>query len=304
MEYKANITNISRGSFHDGPGIRTVVYFGGCLLSCKWCHNPETLSFKSDVVYIKSKCIHCGRCVEICPQGHEIRGNDMYFNRVSCKKCGKCAELCPSGALTVTSKPYTPEKLFKEIKKDKFYFNQSCGGVTFSGGECLLQSDFLKEVLKYCREEKINTCIESAFFVPFENILKVINDIDFVFADLKIPDREKHKEYTGQYNDRIIENIRKTSEIHSNIIIRIPLIPGVNDSERDMADFARIINTFGCGVKGVELLKYNYLAESKYENLGKEYTKFSENTQSDGHLNSLVKALKESLIRDIAVFYK
>ncbi len=301
---QATITNISRGSFHDGPGIRTVVYFLGCSMHCKWCHNPETISFKNEIAYVKSKCIHCAKCIEVCPLCHKIDGENMIFLRENCKACGECADICPSGALSVSGEIYSPERLFKEIKKDKFYFTESGGGVTFSGGECLLQADFLKEVLKYCKAENINTCIESAFFVPFENIEKVIKDIDFIFADLKIPEREKHKEYTGQHNDMIIENIRKISEIHSNIIIRIPLIPTVNDTLEDMYKFGEIINTFSEGVKGVELLKYNYLAESKYENLGKEYTKFSENTQSDGHLNSLLKALKANLVRDIEVFYK
>lgn len=301
---QATITNISRGSFHDGPGIRTVVYFLGCNMHCKWCHNPETISFKNEIAYVKSKCIHCAKCIEICPECHKILGNDMVFDRENCKNCGKCAENCPSGALSVSGEIYTPERLCKEIKKDKFYYSESGGGVTFSGGECLLQADFLKEVLKYCREENINTCIESAFFVPFENIEKVINEIDFVFADLKIPDREKHKEYTGQYNDKIIENIRKISNIHSNIVIRIPLIPSVNDSEEDMVKFADIINTFGKGIKGVELLKYNYLAESKYENLGKKYTAFSKSTQSEEHLNRLVTSMKRNLNKYIDVFYK
>ena len=301
---QATVTNISRGSFHDGPGIRTVVYLNGCSMHCKWCHNPETISFKNEIAYVKSKCIHCAKCIEVCPDCHKIVGDNMVFIRENCKNCGKCADSCPSGALSVSGENYTPERLFKEIKKDKFYYSESGGGVTFSGGECLLQADFLKEVLKYCREENINTCIESVFFVPYENILKVIDDIDYIFADLKIPESEKHKEYTGQYNDKIIENIRNVSNIHRNIVIRIPLIPNVNDSAYDMLKFGSIINTLGEGVKGVELLKYNYLAESKYENLGKEYTKFSESTQSEDHLNTLVKALKESLIRDIDVFYK
>lgn len=299
-----DITNFSRGSFHDGPGIRTVVYFNNCSLRCKWCHNPETISKDNEILYIKSKCIHCGKCIEICPEHHKAVGDSMEFFREGCTKCGKCGDACPSGALNISGESYTPERLMKEIRKDKHYFEESGGGVTFSGGECLLKPQFLREVLKMCKAENIHTCIESAFHVPFENIGRVYELVDLVFADLKIPLSQKHREYTGAGNELIIENIRKLSQIHRNITVRIPLIPKVNDSVEDMKDFADIINTFRGGVKAVELLKYNYLAESKYEILGKEYTKFSDSTQSDAYVQSLVSALKSHLTRDLQVFSK
>lgn len=293
MSVNATITNISRGSLHDGPGVRTVVYFKGCALRCKWCHNPETLSSQKQILYIQSKCIHCGKCVELCPEHHKIQGNDMVFLREGCAACGKCASSCPSLALSLCGEKKTVPELFEEIIKDQHYYIASGGGVTFSGGECLLHSQFVKEIAKMCKDKNIHTAIESAFFVPWENIQNVLPFIDLFFADLKIPDPEKHRKFTGQDNSLIIENITKLSNEHSNIILRIPVIPGVNDSGDDIDKFAKIIKTFGKGINGIELLKYNNLAESKYNIAGKDYTNFADRSQTDGEMEIICLSLKE-----------
>lgn len=159
MHITAPITNISRGSLHDGPGIRTVVYFKGCGLKCKWCHNPETLSAEKQILYTEAKCIHCGKCIEVCPTHHKINGNVMLFLRDDCTACGKCAQVCPSLALELCGKEKTVNGLFEEINKDSHYYAISGGGVTFSGGECLLYADFVAEVAKKCRESGIATAV-------------------------------------------------------------------------------------------------------------------------------------------------
>lgn len=291
MSVSVPITNIARGSLHDGPGVRTVVYFKGCGLKCKWCHNPETLSVKEQILYVQSKCIRCGKCVEVCPEHHKIGGNDMMFLREGCTACGKCAENCPSLALSLCGEEKTVEGLFDEIKKDSHYYSLSGGGVTFSGGECLLYSQFVAEIAQMCKENDIHTAIESAFFVPWENVERVLPFINLFFADLKIPDSEKHRKFTGKDNSLIIDNIRKLSSKADNIIIRIPVIPGVNDSDEDMDGFAEIIKTFGKGIKGIELLKYNNLAESKYSIAGKEYIKFSDTVQTEKEMKNLCSSL-------------
>lgn len=293
MPISAPITNIARGSLHDGPGVRTVIYFKGCGLGCKWCHNPETLSFQKQILYIPSKCIHCGKCAEICPECHNIQGNDMLFVREGCTACGKCAESCPSLALSLCGENKTVNELFEEIKKDSHYYALSGGGVTFSGGECLLHPYFLSEIAKICNVNKIHTAVESAFFVPWESVEKVSSFIDLFFADLKIPDSAKHREFTGQDNRLIIENISKLSKMHNNIILRIPVIPGVNDSNDDIAAFAEIIKTFGKGIKEIELLKYNNLSESKYNLVGKNYIKFADRCQTDEEMKRLCTSLAE-----------
>ena len=295
MSVSAPITNITRGSLHDGPGVRTVIYFKGCGLRCKWCHNPETLSHKQEIMYIKSKCIHCGKCVEVCPEHHKICGNDMELVKEGCFACGKCVKACPSLALSLCGEDKTPQELLEEILKDSHYYAASGGGVTFSGGECLLHSEFVKEIAKMCKENNIHTAIESALFVPWENVRNVLPFIDLFFADLKIPDSEKHRKFTGQDNRLIIENITKLSKEYGNIILRIPVIPGVNDSEEDISGFAEIINNFGKGVKEVELLRYNNLAESKYQIIGKEYTGFSDSPQTDERMKEICLLLGQKI---------
>jgi pyruvate formate lyase activating enzyme len=177
-------------------------------------------------------------------------------------------------------------------------FEDICGrpwlrGVTFSGGECLLYPQFIAEIAKICKDHKIHTAVESAFFVPWENAEKVLPFINLFFADLKIADPKKHCEFTGQDNRRIIDNITRLSKIHNNIILRIPVIPGVNDSGDDIDEFAKIIKTFGKGIKGIELLKYNNLAESKYNIAGKDYTNFADRSQTDGEMEKICLSLKE-----------
>lgn len=288
----APIINIAKGSLHDGPGVRTVVYFKGCGLRCKWCHNPESLSFEKQILYIKWKCIHCGKCVEICPKHHKISGNDMLFERGGCIGCGKCAEVCPSLALELCGKEKTTEEVFEEIKKDLHYYEASGGGVTFSGGECLLHADFVAELARKCKENKIHTTVESAFFVPYKNVEKVVPHIDLFFADLKVPDAEKHRKMTGRDNKSIIENIARLSREHENIILRIPIIPGVNDSYGDMDGFAEIIGTFGKGIREIELLKYNNLAETKYLAADMNYIRFADSTQTNKEMSALCRYLE------------
>lgn len=293
MHLRAQITNISRGSLHDGPGIRTVIYFKGCNLRCSWCHNPETLTAKKQILYNQSKCIHCGKCVKICKEHHKIEKKDMIFLRKGCTACGKCVSLCPSLALELCGKDTTTKEVFEEIKKDICYYNITGGGVTFSGGECLLYPDFVAEVAKECKKNNISTAVESALFVPFKNVEKVIPFIDLFFADLKIPDPKKHKAFTGQDNKLIIENIMRLSEIHNNVILRIPVIPKVNDSIKDITGFAEIIKNFNKNICKAELLKYNNLAKSKYLILGKNYTEFSSFSQSDEKMAELCRLLSE-----------
>lgn len=301
MYIKGNISDISRGSLHDGDGIRTVVYFKGCGMRCKWCHNPENLSTKPEILYAPAKCIGCGECIKACPEGHKIGDGKVILVRENCTQCTKCAQVCPTGAISVSGREMTLDEVFAEIKKDMHYYSESGGGVTLSGGECLLQAEFCMELLKKCKSEGINTAIETALFVPFENVEKVMPYADLIFADLKHHDSAMHKEYTGQGNEIIIENIRKVSKTHDNIIIRIPLIPGVNDSTDDMKAFAGVINTFDDGIKGVELLKYNFLAESKYERMGMDYTSFGTGSQTKEKIEELSQVLGKCI--NIPIFY-
>ena len=215
----------------------------------------------------------------------------MVFLREGCIACGKCVEACPAIALELCGEEKTTAELFEIIHKDAHYYKVSGGGVTFSGGECLLHPEFVAEIAKMCKDSGIHTAIESAFFVPWQNIETVLPYIDLFFVDLKIPDAEKHQAYTGSDNARILENIRKLSERKHDIILRIPIIPGVNDSDDDIDAFSEIIKSFADGIKEVELLKYNYLAESKYETVGMAYTKFSDTSQTPEVMKRIASAI-------------
>ncbi|MBQ9967396.1 MAG: glycyl-radical enzyme activating protein [Oscillospiraceae bacterium] len=292
MSVSAKISNIARGSLHDGPGIRTVVYFKGCGLRCRWCHNPETFSQKREILFSPTKCIFCGACSAVCPEHHTAGENAVTFLRDGCTACGRCADVCPTLALSLCGEDMDMDTVFAAIEKDRTYYTASHGGVTFSGGECLLQAEAVADIACRCRTLGISTAVETALFVPWENIEQVLPYIDLFYADLKIANSEKHRQYTGQDNALILENLRCLSLAHSNIIVRIPIIPGVNDTADDLEGFARILRSLGPGIRQVELLKYNILGASKYDAIGKTWVRFSDTIQSDEEMHALCITLE------------
>lgn len=264
------IFSIVRTSLHDGPGIRTVIYFKGCSLHCAWCHNPEGISHKTDILSYADRCIGCNRCIDVCPE--HIRGG---YRLSVCRHCGQCADACPNEALTVCGTWYTAEKLMGIIRKDKLYYNRTGGGVTFSGGECLLQSEFVTELAKLCHAENIHTACETALHVSSECLHSAAVHMDLIYADLKHMNPIEHKHWTGADNRLILENLKWLSHNHPDVIVRIPLIPGVNDGEDNLIESVSFINECGSGIKGVELLRYNEMASSKYAPIGMDSEQFS-----------------------------
>ena len=250
---KATIFDIVRGSYVDGPGIRTTVFFKGCNLKCKWCHNPESQSPRKQVLFYKDKCTGCGKCKVVCPHN---------FNE--CDFCGKCALLCPNNAREICGKEYTVEEVLTEILKDKDYYGKT-GGVTFSGGECMLQIDFLLEILKQCKQNGIHTAVDTAGNVPWDNFQKIIPYVDLFLYDVKCVSDNLHKEYVGGTNRLILENLQKLSEEQTEIIIRIPVILEVNGNACEMQKIALFLKDLK--VKKVELLSYHAMGEHKYHAL-------------------------------------
>lgn len=249
------IFDIQRFSVFDGPGIRTNVFFKGCNLRCKWCHNPESQESRPQLMVYQSKCVGCGKCVGIC-------GNTFTE---SCTACGKCAEACEHGARKITGKEMTSEEVFSLVRRDIEFYRTSGGGVTLSGGEPLLQADFAAEVLRLCKTEGIHTAIETAACVPQSAFEKVLPFLDLVLCDIKCIDEKLHKELTGVSNRQILQNAEWLKTTGKNIIFRMPVIPGLNDGETEkVKEFA--------GDFPLELMAYHVTGNSKYENLGRDYS--------------------------------
>jgi len=271
----ATIFDIVRNSFVDGPGIRTTVFFKGCNLKCVWCHNPESQSVKPQMMFYKDKCNGCGKCREICPTPE------------NCTLCGKCTFYCPVDARKVCGKEYTADEVFAEVIKDKAYYDNSGGGVTFSGGECMLQIDFLLEILKKCKENGIHTAVDTAGHIPFENFEKILPYTDLFLYDIKIIDTEKHKQYVGVGNELISKNLKKLFEVGAKIWVRIPVIAEVNDSVEEMQLIKGFLDKNGKPEK-IELLPYHAMGENKYAAIGKETQRF---TPPDNDVLNKLKAV-------------
>lgn len=248
---QATIFDIQRASLVDGPGIRTTVFFKGCNLKCKWCHNPESQSSKPQIMFYKDKCTGCGRC-------SGITEKDTDF-------------VCFNDAKQICGKEYSVDELFDIIQKDKPFYETSAGGVTFSGGECMLQIDFLCEILKKCKDNKIHTAVDTAGFIPWKSFERIIPYTDLFLYDIKSLNNDVHKEFVGVENELILNNLKKLLERRANISIRIPVIPTVNDSTEEMEN----IKDFLAPHKpNVELLPYHKMGEHKYNALGMDMTPF------------------------------
>ena len=261
---EAMIFDIKRFAVHDGDGIRTTVFFKGCPLRCIWCHNPEGLSGKPALSFTEHKCVFCGRCASVCPC-HIISNGKHIFRRENCTACGKCVPSCPADALCVYGKKISEEELLKILIEDRDFYETSGGGITLSGGECLLQAEFCARLLKRCKEENLRTAVDTCGFVPFESLLAVKPYTDRFLYDVKAFDEEVHTRCTGVSNRLILENLKKLDESGAKIEIRIPFVPDCNDTEIEkIGEFLAGLSN----VVGVHVLAYHNLAAAKYRALG------------------------------------
>lgn len=268
---KGIVTNIQRFSIHDGPGIRTTVFLKGCNLRCFWCHNPETLSSKAELQLFFNRCIGCGACFERCPNhAHVLVDGERVFHRDLCVGCGACAETCYAEALVLVGECKTAEEVVEEVMRDKPFYDTSNGGVTLSGGDPLVQLEFSYAILEQCRQQGVHTAIETAANFPWERIASLLPVVDLVMMDIKLMDSAKHKECTGVPNERILENAVRLGQQHQPLIVRTPIIPGVNDNAEEVRAIAEFVSRLP-NLLYYELLPFHPMATSKYDSLELDY---------------------------------
>ncbi|MBQ9941583.1 MAG: glycyl-radical enzyme activating protein [Christensenellaceae bacterium] len=258
---KARIVDIQRFSTQDGPGIRTTVFFKGCSLNCRWCHNPETIDPRPGVGWTEKDCIRCGLCAAVCPKG-AIAPKREDYDRAACIACGACIEECLENALRRLGEELSPQQLFGRLLKDENYYKNSGGGVTFSGGEPLLQADAVAETFALCKNAGIHTALDTAGHVNFAAFQKVLPVTDLVLFDIKMVDGDRHKTYTGADNKTILANLHKLLEMGVPMEVRIPLMSGVNDDEQNIRATAQLINGKS-NITKVKLLPYHNMGASK-----------------------------------------
>lgn len=274
MDYtkiEGTVFNIQRYSIDDGPGVRTTVFVKGCPLKCKWCSNPESQSMEKQLRYRFTSCKKCGTCVKVCPNGAITMGEDgVIIDREKCQLCGTCVKKCLLEALSFAGETITVEKAFKTVRRDKDYYDQGGGGCTCSGGEILMQPDFVAGIFRMCRENGIHTNADTCGLGSREALEKIMEYADMFYYDLKHMDPVEHEKGTGVDNKIILENLKLIAERGIPTVIRVPVIPGYNDSDENITALAKTVKEI-IPYAPINLLPYHKYGASKYKMLGKEY---------------------------------
>jgi len=265
---KGMVFEIKRFAVHDGPGIRTTVFLKGCPLRCLWCHNPESISPHPQVVFFRSRCIGCSRCVDTCPQGAQMPTDDPLrkIDRSMCDACGACVDECPAAALVMSGRLMEPAEVMGEVVRDKPFYDSSGGGMTLSGGEPAMQPAFVLELLKAARARHIHTALDTSGLVPWPVLESMRGYVDLFLYDLKLIDSNEHEQYTGVANEPILDNLRRLVEAGASVQVRVPIVSSITDTESNLLGVARLVSELG--LPAAEPLPFNVLAVSKYTQLG------------------------------------
>jgi len=284
------IFDIKHFAVHDGPGIRTTVFLKGCPLRCLWCHSPESQSPRPEIAYYPNLCIHCEACIEACPNGAQTLCTPKIL-RERCTGTGRCVEECYAGALVMYGETATVSEVLEEVGKDAVLYETSGGGVTLSGGEPVSQPGFTSALLSALKAEGYHTALDTSGEVPWEAMERVLVDVDLVLYDLKHMDPGIHEELTGAPNERILSNLKKISALEKELVVRVPIIPGHNDSYDNLNRMGELLESLK-GIEAVELLPYHNLGVPKYIALGREYPLHGLETPEPESLKVLAEVLE------------
>jgi pyruvate formate lyase activating enzyme len=292
------IFDIQRFSIHDGPGIRTTVFFKGCSLRCFWCHNPEGMDRRPQIQFYPGRCIACGECVAVCPQNaQELGTGRRVYHREACVTCGECVARCDAEGLLLVGRTVNVAEVMAEVLSDRTFYETSGGGVTLSGGEPLLQPEFARALLADCKNAGLHTAVETCAHVPWSALEALIPVTDLFMVDLKHMDPDRHRAATGAPNERILANIRRLAVSDRPIIFRTPVVPTVNDTAEEIAGIASFVAELAATGKGeitLELLPFHRLAADKYRSLGLDYRASELVAPSKEHMRELREAARSA----------
>ncbi|MGA7476440.1 MAG: glycyl-radical enzyme activating protein [Thermoplasmata archaeon] len=285
------VLNIMHFALHDGPGIRTTVFLKGCPLHCWWCHNPESQRHEAEVIYFEERCVRSGDCVRACPHGAlHLEQGQLIHDPLRCQHCAECVSACSTSARELAGRWMTVPDVMAEVSKDQVFFDESGGGITVSGGEPLMQAGFVESLLAACRARRIPTVLDTCGWVDPSVLLRVRENVDLFFYDLKVMDREKHHHFTGVPNDVILENLRMLAELGSAVVVRVPVIPGVNDDTDNMDALSGFLAPLG--LRQIDLLPYHRLGSDKYRRLHLPYEMEGVVPPSDEQMETLAARLR------------
>ncbi len=286
------IFDIERFSIHDGPGIRTTIFFKGCPLNCWWCHNPESQAREQHRWFWERRCIRCQACVKVCPQGAiSLLDDSIVTDDTLCRVCGDCTLVCQTEARQIIGRQVTVAQVMAEIEKDVIFYDQSGGGVTFSGGEPLMQPDFIYSLLTSCEEREIHTVVDTSGLAAWKTLQRISPKVDLFLYDLKVMDSEKHRRYTGVSNELILSNLQALALQGSRIAVRMPLIPGVNDDDENLSQMCEFVASLA-HPPSISLLPYHKAGVDKYAHLRRTFALSDTESPSDERVAEIKATLQ------------